>query len=107
MKPKYRKNRPFYGRIPVEYVPMQDLSVDIKYMPMAFGGYKLLLVVMCDQSNFTIVTPLCSRDTQTVREVLIYRVIYLFGPPRQIICDDVMEFTSSIVRALIQIALLN
>ena len=38
-KPKCKKNRPIYGRIPVEYAPMQDLSIDIKHMPMAFGGY--------------------------------------------------------------------
>ena len=48
------------------------------------------------------VMPLCSRDAQTVAEVLIYRVIYLYGPPRQIICDEVTEFTSSIVKALLQ-----
>ena len=71
-------------------------------MPVAFGGYKLLLVVMCDQTNFTIATPLHSRDAQTVAEVLIYRVIYLFGSPRQIICEKVTEFTSSIVTALLQ-----
>ena len=27
------KNRPIYGRIPVDYAPMQDLSIDIKTMP--------------------------------------------------------------------------
>ena len=36
-KPKYKKNRPVYGRIPVDYAPMQDLSIDIKTMPQAFG----------------------------------------------------------------------
>ena len=102
MKPKFKKNRPVYGRIPVDYAPMQDLSIDITYMPMAFGRYKLLLVVTCDQTNFTIVTPLCSRDAQTGGEALINRGMYLFGPPRQIICDEAMEFTSSIVRALLQ-----
>ena len=46
------------GRIPVDYAPMQDLSIDIKSMPQAFGGYHLLLVITCDQSNFTIAVPL-------------------------------------------------
>ena len=31
--PKYMKNRPIYGRIPADYAPMQDLSIDIKMMP--------------------------------------------------------------------------
>ena len=51
-KPKYLKNRPIYGRIPVDYAPMQDLSIDIKTMPQVFGGYHLLLVITCDQTNF-------------------------------------------------------
>ena len=45
MKPKYMKNRPVYDRIPVDYTPMQDLSIDIKIMPQAFGGYHLLLII--------------------------------------------------------------
>ena len=84
-KPKYMKNRPVYGWILVDYAPMQDLSIDIKTMPQAFGGYHLLLVITCDQTNFTIVVPLRDRQTQTIAEALIYRVIYVFGPPRRIV----------------------
>ena len=80
---------------------MQDLSIDIKHMPIAFGGYKYLLVITCNQTNFTIVTPLHSRGVQSVAEALIYRVIYLLGPPRQIISDEAMEFTSHIVQAIL------
>ena len=80
--PKCMKNRPVYGRIPDDYAPMQDLSIDIKTMPQAFGGYHLLLVIACDQINFTIAVPLRDRQTQTVAKALIYRVIYLFGLPR-------------------------
>ena len=57
-KPIYMKNLLVYGRIPVDYAPMQDLSIDIKIMPQAFGGYHLLLVITCDQTNFTIAVPL-------------------------------------------------
>ena len=46
------------GRIPIDYALMQDLSIDIKHMPMASGGYQHLLVNACDQTKFTIVTPL-------------------------------------------------
>ena len=94
---KYKKNRPICGRIPLDYAPMQDLSINIKHMPMAFGGYQYLLVIICDQTNFTIVTPLRSRNAQSVAEALICRVIFLFGPPRQIICDEAAKFTSHIV----------
>ena len=94
------KNRPVYRRIPVDYTPLQDLSIDIKTMPQAFGGYHLLLVITCDQTNFTIAVPLRDRQTQTIAEALIYRVIYLFGPPRQIVCEAT-EFTSAIVQAIL------
>ena len=94
-KPQYKKNRPVYSRIPVDYSPMQDLSIDIKAMPQVFGGYHLLLVITCDQTNFTIAVPLRDRQTQTVAEALIYRVIYLFGLPRQIVCDEATKFTSA------------
>ena len=100
-KPKYKKNRPIYGRVPIDYAPMQDLSIDIKHMPIAFGGYQYLLGITFDQTNFTIVTPLRSRDVQSVAEALIYRVIYLFGPPRQIIGNEATEFTSYIVQAIL------
>ena len=100
-KPKYMKNRPTYGRIPVDYPPMQDLSIDIKMMPQAFGGYHLLLVITCDQTNFMIAVPLRDRTAQMVAEALIYRVIYLFGPPRQIISNEAMEFSSAIIQAIL------
>ena len=100
-KPKYMKNRPTYGRIPVDYAPMQDLSIDIKMMPQAFRGYHLLLVITCDQTNFMIAVPLRDRTAQMVAEALIYRVIYLFGPPRQIISNEAMEFLSAIIQAIL------
>ena len=40
-----------YDRIPVDYAPMQDLSIDIKMMPQAFGGYHLPVVITCDQTK--------------------------------------------------------
>ena len=96
-KPKYMKNRPVYGRIPADYAPMQDLLIDIKTIPQAFGGYHLLLVITCDQTNFNVAVPLRDRQTQTIAEALIYRVIYL----RQIVCDEATKFTSAIVQAIL------
>ena len=77
---------------------MQDLSIDIKAMPQAFRGYHLLLIITCD---FTITVPLRDRTAQTVAEALIYRVIYLFGLPRQIICDEATEFSSAIIQVIL------
>ena len=95
------KTKPKYMNIRLDYAPMQDLSIDIKTMPQAFGGYHLLLVITCDQTNFTIAIPLRDRTAQTIAEALIYRVIYLFGPPRQIISDEATEFTLVIIQAIL------
>ena len=100
-KPKYMKNQPVYGRIPVDYASMQDLSIDIKPIPQAFRGYHHLLVITCDQTNFTIAVPLRDQTAQMVAEALIHRVIYLFKPPRQIICDESTEFSSAIIQAIL------
>ena len=70
-------------------------------MPQAFGGYHLLLVITCNRTNFTIAVPLRDRTAQTVAEALIYRVIYLFGTPRQIICNEATEFLSAIIQAIL------
>ena len=56
-KPKYKKNRPVYGRIPMDYAPMQDLSINIKHMATAFGSYQYLLVLNCDQTNLEVEMP--------------------------------------------------
>ena len=64
-------------------------------MPQAFGDYHLLLVITCDQTNFTITVPLRDRQTQTVAKALIYNL------PRQIVCDEASEFTSAIVQAIL------
>ena len=77
-KLKYKKNRQVYGRI-CSYARSFHQHQTHAH---GFGGYQYLLVITCDQTNFTIVTPLRSRDTQTVAKALIYRVIYLFGPSR-------------------------
>ena len=50
------------------------------------------LAAMGTSINTAIITPVRSRDAQSVAKALIYRVIYLFGPPRQIICDEAVEF---------------
>ena len=34
-KAKYKKNRPVYCKIPTDYAPMQDLSIDIKHSDIA------------------------------------------------------------------------
>ena len=48
-----------------------------------------------------IATPLRCRDAQSVAEALINIVMYLFGPARQIICNEAAEFPSHIIQAIL------
>ena len=61
----------------------------------------MLLVITCHQTNFTIAVPLRDRQTQTIAEALIYRVIYLFSPPRRKGCDEAAEFTLAVIQAIL------
>ena len=38
-----------------------------------------------------------------VAEALVYQVIYLFGPPRQKVCDEPTGFTSAIIQAILTV----
>ena len=41
-KSKRTTQRPYYGRIPVDYIPCENLAVDLKTMPEGFLGYQHL-----------------------------------------------------------------
>ena len=79
------KNLPVYGRIPVDYAPMQDLLIDIKTMPQAFRGYHLLLVpsaiiqaILCMLNcRLRVIGPYnhgsskCERQIQMISEIIM------------------------------------
>ena len=52
-----RKNKPQYGCIPKDYILLEHLAVDVKYMPEGFDGFKFLVVVACEQTNFVFAIP--------------------------------------------------
>ena len=51
-KPKYTKNRPVYRQIPVDYTPMQDLSIDIKTMPPSFWWISFIISYNLQSDKF-------------------------------------------------------
>ena len=74
-KPKNTKQRPYYGCIPLEYIPCENLAVDLKKMPMGILNYEFLLIVTCKKTNFVHAIPLQNRQTQTIADVLLHRVV--------------------------------
>ena len=57
-KPKRNTHRPYYRRIPIDYIPCENLAIDLKSMPKGFLNYKHLLIATCEKRNFVYAIPL-------------------------------------------------
>ena len=71
-KTKNTKQRPYYGQIPKEYIPCQNLAVDLKKMPMGILKYEYLLIRTCEKTNFVYAIPLQNHKTQTITGALLH-----------------------------------
>ena len=100
-KPKSTIARPWYGRIPKDYSPMEHLSVDVKYMPQGFDNYKFLLMITCEQTNFVFAVPTKTRDAKTIAEALIHRVFTVTGPPRYLSVDKDSALTGEVIKMVL------
>ena len=100
-KPKNTKQRPYYGRIPTEYIPCENLAVDLKKMPMGILYYEYLLIVTCKKTNFVHAIPLQNRQTQTIPDALLHRVCFLTGPPTKMSIDEGSALTSQVIKELL------
>ena len=99
--PKTRKQRPYYGRIPVEDIPCENLAVDLKKMPMGILYYEFLLIATCEKTNFVHTIPMQNRQTQTVADALLHRVCCLTGPPTKLSIDQDSALTSQVIKELL------
>ena len=80
-KPCQKQGTPHYGYIPKDYMPLEHLAVDIKYMPNGFNGFRFLIMVMCKQTNFVFAIPSKDRTARAISDALIHRVFAITGPP--------------------------
>ena len=63
IKPKQHKNKPYYGYIPKDYISLEHLAVDIKYMPDGFDNFKFIVLTTCKHTNFVFAILTKKRDT--------------------------------------------
>ena len=101
-KPKRTAQRPYYGRIPVDYVPCKNLAVDLKSMLKGFLNYEHLLIATCEKTNFVYAIPLQNKKTQTIAEALIHRVFLLTGPPTKLSIDQDSTLTSQVITEVLK-----
>ena len=100
-KPKNTKQRPYYGRILIEYIPCENLAVDLKKMPMAILYHEFLLIATCKKMNFVHAIPMQNRQTETIANVLLHRVCCLIGPPMKLSIDQDSALTSQVIKELL------
>ena len=101
-KPKCTNQWPFYGRILVDYVPCENLAVDLKTMLQGILKYEHLLIATCEKTNFVYTIPLQNKKTQTIADALIHRVFFLTGPPSKLSIDQDSALTSQVISEVLK-----
>ena len=101
-KPKRTNQWPFYGRIPVDYVPCENLAVDLKMMPQGILKYEHLLIATCEKTNFVYAIPLQNKKTQTIADALIHRVFFLTGPSSKLSIDQDSALTLQVISEVLK-----
>ena len=61
--------------------------MDIKHMPKSQAGFKFMLVMLCEISNFIVTCPLTEATAPEVCRALQDHFIAYFGSPLRLICD--------------------
>ena len=84
-KPKNTKQRPYYGRIPTEYIPCENLAVDLKKMLMGILYHEFLLIATCKKTNFVHAIPMQNRQTENYCKCLVTSGMLLNRPTNEII----------------------
>ena len=87
----------YHVRVPFDFRPMTRLSCDSKHMPVSSKGYKYILFVTCEVSNYTIVIPLFRKNSLSMSEAILNKVVYQFGPPSMIIIDEGRAMSSEVM----------
>ena len=101
-KPKQNQQRPYYGRIPTEYIPCENLAVDLKKMPMGILNFEHLLIATCEKTNFVYAIPLQNKKMQTIANALIHRVLFLTGPPSKLSIDQDAALTLQVIKEVLK-----
>ena len=102
IKPKQDRNKPYYGYIPKDYIPLEHLAVDIKYIPDEFDNFKYIVLSTCEHTNFVFAIPMKERDAQAISDALIHRIFTISGPPQFLSVDKYRALTGQVISTLLQ-----
>jgi len=81
--------------------PMQRLQIDIMELPQC-REHVAVLVIICVFSGFLFLKPLKSKSAESCAEAFM-EVVWLFGPPLQIISDNASDFVNKLWARLLNL----
>ena len=93
-------SRQLQTRINLNYRPLSRLSMDLKVMPRSSKGYKFILCIIDEVTNYLITVPMYQSKAKEVGEALIEHVITKYCIPDCIIMDQDSAFMSSLMNYL-------
>ena len=98
-----RFHRPLQKRTyDISQPALANVSMDIKYMPKSNKGFKYLLVILCEITNFLVTHPLKEVTASEVCRILVEEFIAYFSTPVRIVCDQDPAFMSTLCRYCFQ-----
>ena len=83
-------------RVNIDTEALTKFSMDIKHMPRGEGGFKYILVLYCEISNYLIAQPMRTTQAEEICTNIITGCIRYFSVPTHIICDQDPAFLASI-----------
>ena len=98
-----RFHRPFMKRTyDISQPALANVSMQIKYMPKSSKGYKFLLVILCEVTNFLVTHPMKEVSVEQVCTILVDEFISYFSTPVRIVCDQDPSFMSTLCQYCFQ-----
>ena len=71
-------------------------------MPQGFDGFKFIVLVTCEQTNFVFTIPSKECTACAVADALIHRVFTISGPPQFLSVDQDKALTGTVIQLLLQ-----
>ena len=96
--------RQLQSRINPNYIPLSRLSMDWKVMPRSHKGYKFILYIIDEETNYLRTVDIYQARSEDIGEALIDNIITMYCIPEYIIMDKstvhrIMESDNQIHRS--------
>ena len=92
--------RQLQTRINPNFIPLSQLSIDLKVMPRSHKGHKFILCIIDEVTNYLITVPIYQDMSEEIGEAHTEIVIAKYCIPDYIIMDQDSAFMSSLMTYL-------